>query len=83
MRIVMIGAGYVGLVENDDLTGVTNLLKAFISMPPVSLVEMGQKARKGFLKNFEISGVTDSMLSIFEELIKERDASFDVGSNRC
>jgi glycosyltransferase involved in cell wall biosynthesis len=63
-----------GIVENDDLTGVSNLLKAFAGMSPADLEGMGRKAREGFLKNFEISYVADSILSIFEELVIERRA---------
>lgn len=64
-----------GMVENDDLVGITNLLKTFVDMSQASLGEVGKKAREGFLRNFEISYVADSMLLIFEEIINERGAS--------
>jgi glycosyltransferase involved in cell wall biosynthesis len=64
-----------GLVENDDLAGVTRLLTAFVNMSATNLAETGKRAREGFLKNFEISYVVDSTLSIFDELVNERRAA--------
>jgi glycosyltransferase involved in cell wall biosynthesis len=65
-----------GFAANDDVAGVANLLESFLKMSPDQRIDMGRKAREGFLQNFEISHVANTLLSILEEVRGERSQSF-------
>ena len=53
-----------GLVENDDVAGTVNLLKAWVAMPNESRAAMRENARKCFTNRFEIERATDSLLKV-------------------
>jgi glycosyltransferase involved in cell wall biosynthesis len=65
-----------GIVANDDLSGVTHLLEAFLKISQGERTEMGHKARAGFLQSFEISNAADTLLSILEEVAGKRSRGF-------
>jgi glycosyltransferase involved in cell wall biosynthesis len=44
-----------GIVEPDDLPGVTRLLEQFFDLSPEEKTAMGQRSRQGFLDKFDIS----------------------------
>lgn len=43
-----------GLVANDDLAGVCQLLERFLALPPEEKRAMGRRARQGFIDKFDI-----------------------------
>lgn len=43
-----------GLVETDDVPGITRLLRRFLELSPAQKAEMGQRGRQAFLDRFEI-----------------------------
>ena len=53
-----------GLVENDDLAGIANLLKRWLALPGHTRTTMRENARKCFVMRFEIERATDSLLSV-------------------
>jgi glycosyltransferase involved in cell wall biosynthesis len=59
------GAGYV---ENDDLSGTTNLLKRWLATTPDARSTMRENAKKSFANRFEIERATDSLLAAIANL---------------
>jgi glycosyltransferase involved in cell wall biosynthesis len=59
-----IEADGAGLVENDDLAGVSNLLKRWSAIGCDARMAMQENARKCFSARFEIERATDSLLSV-------------------
>jgi glycosyltransferase involved in cell wall biosynthesis len=55
------GAGYV---ENDDVTGTTQLVKRWLATPPEARAAMRESAVKCFVEQFEINRATDSLLEV-------------------
>ncbi len=51
-----------GFVENDDLDGVRRLLERFIDLSAKERREMGQRAREGFIKKFDIASMTPQLI---------------------
>tara|TARA_R110002074_G_C12555300_1_gene667054 strand:+ start:6878 stop:8032 length:1155 start_codon:yes stop_codon:yes gene_type:complete len=61
-REVMLGGG--GLVENDDLTGITSLIDLFGKLSSDERLEMGRRARQTFLNKFEIRKMDKDILKL-------------------
>lgn len=58
-----IEADGAGFVENDDLSGTTNLLARWLATPEAARATMRENARKCFADRFEIERATDSLLA--------------------
>jgi glycosyltransferase involved in cell wall biosynthesis len=63
-EIVNDGAGFA---DEDDLAGVTRLLKRWIDMPAAERDTMRTNARDCFARRFEINRAVDSLLRVLEE----------------
>jgi glycosyltransferase involved in cell wall biosynthesis len=63
-EIVNDGAGFA---DEDDLAGVTRLLKLWMDMPAAEWDTMRAKARACFERRFEINRAVDSLLRVLEE----------------
>jgi glycosyltransferase involved in cell wall biosynthesis len=63
-EIVNDGAGFA---DEDDLAGVTRLLKLWIDMPAAERDTTRAKARACFERRFEINRAVDSLLRVLEE----------------
>jgi glycosyltransferase involved in cell wall biosynthesis len=66
-EIVNDGAGFA---DEDDLAGVTRLLKLWIDMPAAERDTMRANARACFERRFEINRAVDSLLSILQQFVK-------------
>lgn len=51
-----------GFIENDDLDGVTKLLKQFLTLSPEQKQEMGARARQGFVEQFDIRAMAPRLI---------------------
>jgi len=60
-----------GLVERDDGPGVARLLQRFLSMSEDDRAEMGQCARDGFLRMFEIREVAESVNTACRDALQQ------------
>lgn len=69
-EVVAAGAG---IVEPDTLEGTRNLLLRYAQLSPEDLVAMGQGARSGFLRNFDIE-VTARAFANTIRTLKDEDA---------
>jgi glycosyltransferase involved in cell wall biosynthesis len=58
-----------GLVESDDVEGITRLLRQFLSMTEETRAEMGRRARACFLERFEIHSAVTSIDSALREVV--------------
>ncbi len=65
-EIVNDGAGFA---DEDDLAGVTRLLKLWFDMPAAERDTMRAKARACFERRFEINRAVDSLLRVLEERV--------------
>ena len=66
-EIVNDGAGFA---DEDDLAGVTRLLKLWIDMPATERDTTRAKARACFERRFEINRAVDSLLSILQQFVR-------------
>jgi glycosyltransferase involved in cell wall biosynthesis len=51
-----------GLIANDDLEGITNLLTQFLALPDDEKQAMGERARQGFVENFDIDTMAPQLI---------------------
>src|SRR6266446_4352935 len=58
-----------GFADEDDLTGVTRLLKRWIDVPATERDTMRANARACFERRFEINRAVDSLLRVLEERV--------------
>ena len=58
-----------GFADEDDLTGVTRLLKRWIDVPAAERDTMRANARACFERRFEINRAVDSLLRVLEERV--------------
>jgi glycosyltransferase involved in cell wall biosynthesis len=54
-----------GLIANDDLAGITGLLKQFVELPLADKQAMGQRARRGFAEKFDIGTMAPQLIEAF------------------
>ncbi len=65
-EIVNDGAGFA---DEDDLAGVTRLLKRWIDLPAAERDAMRGNARACFERRFEINQAVDSLLQVLEQRV--------------
>jgi glycosyltransferase involved in cell wall biosynthesis len=53
-----------GLIETDDLAGITRLLERFMDLPPVERGEMSRRARKAYVEKFDIAAMAPRLIEI-------------------
>lgn len=54
-----------GLIDNDDLAGITRLLEQFLALPEDAKQIMGQRARQGFVEKFDIGTMAPQLIQAF------------------
>ena len=54
-----------GLIANDDLEGITGLLKQFLELSTEDKRAMGQRARQGFVEKFDIGTMAPQLIEAF------------------
>jgi glycosyltransferase involved in cell wall biosynthesis len=54
-----------GLIANDDLEGITRLLKQFLELSSADKQAMGDRARQGFVEKFDISTMAPQLIEAF------------------
>jgi glycosyltransferase involved in cell wall biosynthesis len=51
-----------GLIANDDLEGITGLLMQFLALSRDEKQAMGERARQGYVENFDISTMAPQLI---------------------
>jgi len=67
-----ISAAEAGLVSDDTLEGVLNMLKEWMGLDHISKTQYASKAKKCFYKNYEISQAAENFLNVINEEISKR-----------
>jgi glycosyltransferase involved in cell wall biosynthesis len=68
-EIVDDGAGFV---DEDNVTGITRLLRRWLDAPAAEQEKMRAAARHCFARHFEINRATDSLLSILQKFARAK-----------
>jgi hypothetical protein len=54
------------LIANDDLEGITSLLTQFLTLSHDEKQAMGERARRGYVKNFDIGTMAPQLIQALQ-----------------